>query len=1028
MPSQSKMIAFALIQAVLLLGLSCSSSSSHTPKQLVSLRGQVVKGPLSGATIECFAADGNLNKLYGLDSATTDAEGNFLLALNYFSGPVIIEHRGGSYIDEFSGEVITVDSLEVSLSAVVMDVGSFSSSGSVSVTPLTTMVHKRARVLVAAGKSFEAAVAEAYGEIDTFFELTDSLSTGAADLTDASASGASLESKSYGAILSGLCKVAQDLQIEAMELSKRLGADASDGDFDARDSTGAAISGLPSAGFPAKLAEGIEAFLASNRNASGVTSAELQIVETLAFAADSLPERPEAPEIVNQAGGDGKISISWDASSGALSYNVYYSADPVFLTDVRKLENVKSPLTIGGLTNEIEYNVYVTAVNRVGESDPGGTIQEHPKIVAPPRPMLGLPVTDDGSVKIAWDEVIDATEYDIYFAEGTSVTSMAGTRIARATSPHLQTGLESGTSYAFTVVARNAHGHSADSNVVVATPYRNLRDHFTFVDAAAGKTLNAVRAHGPKNVYACGEDGTVIFVDDATGIAQTIATGIAQDLRGIWSSGSSALYVVGRGGVAARMLGNQTFAKLTVPTADDLNAIDAASTDGIYIVGDSGGIFFGDGNGTFSKLGSPTTRNLNSVSALSAESFYAVGDEGTIVRRLSGGSVQLQNSGTDVNLRGVLAISETRIYACGENGTILHSSGDGSWSLVKPQEEGATYEGVFATGPNLVCFAGGDARGMTLTFVDVSGNVSSLVQAAGTARSVHGNRLGLWLAGDSGALIRYRHFFAEDSGTTTGLRGVWASGASDVYAVGSGGTILHSAGDEVWTKLASGTESRLESVWGSSSDDVYVAGTEGVILHRTTGDFAAESSGLTTTIERVWGFGAGSVYAISKDKVIKRGEDGSWSVVAEGAPTNLAGLWGSSAIDVYAGGSSAVLLRQATNGGWRTQGGTNLSFNIEGIFGRSGLDVFAVGDDVVAHSFGGPFVSKNAPVMANLRDVHGNSLTTIAVGDTGTILQVTGAAESSFLASGTAENLHGVFVLEDGTTYVVGASGTILRN
>ena len=62
------------------------------------------------------------------------------------------------------------------------------------------------------------------------------------------------------------------------------------------------------------------------------------------------------------------------------------------------------------------------------------------------------------------------------------------------------------------------------------------------------------------------------------------------------------------------------------------------------------------------------------------------------------------------------------------------------------------------------------------------------------------------------------------------LRGVWCYSASDVFAVGWDGTILHYDGSS-WNLMNSGTDSILEGVWGSSSSDVFAVGNGGTILH-----------------------------------------------------------------------------------------------------------------------------------------------------------------------------------------------------
>jgi photosystem II stability/assembly factor-like uncharacterized protein len=59
---------------------------------------------------------------------------------------------------------------------------------------------------------------------------------------------------------------------------------------------------------------------------------------------------------------------------------------------------------------------------------------------------------------------------------------------------------------------------------------------------------------------------------------------------------------------------------------------------------------------------------------------------------------------------------------------------------------------------------------------------------------------------------------------------VWGSSGSDIFAVGEGGSILHSDGTN-WRALRSGTTNALYGTWGSSSSDVFAVGAGGTILH-----------------------------------------------------------------------------------------------------------------------------------------------------------------------------------------------------
>ena len=72
-----------------------------------------------------------------------------------------------------------------------------------------------------------------------------------------------------------------------------------------------------------------------------------------------------------------------------------------------------------------------------------------------------------------------------------------------------------------------------------------------------------------------------------------------------------------------------------------------------------------------------------------------------------------------------------------------------------------------------------------------------------------------------------------NSGTPNNLKDVWGSSASDVFAVGGDGTILHYDGNPAGTwssDIASGTAKNLSGIWGSSANDVFVVGNGGIII------------------------------------------------------------------------------------------------------------------------------------------------------------------------------------------------------
>ncbi len=93
-----------------------------------------------------------------------------------------------------------------------------------------------------------------------------------------------------------------------------------------------------------------------------------------------------------------------------------------------------------------------------------------PAPAAPAAPAMVSVTAGGNSVAVAWDTVMGATRYNLYYKQGTTVDTVSGTKLAGVTSPDTVTGLTGGTQYAFGVSAVNAGGESSLSGVQTATP------------------------------------------------------------------------------------------------------------------------------------------------------------------------------------------------------------------------------------------------------------------------------------------------------------------------------------------------------------------------------------------------------------------------------------------------------------------------------------------------------------------------------------------------------------------------------
>ena len=298
------------------------------------------------------------------------------------------------------------------------------------------------------------------------------------------------------------------------------------------------------------------------------------------------------------------------------------------------------------------------------------------------------------------------------------------------------------------------------------------------------------------------------------------------------------------------------------------------------------------------------------------------------------------------------------------------------------------------------------------------------------------------------------------SGTTNNLSGIWGSSGSDVFAVGSGGAILHYNGS-TWSAMSSGTTQTLNGVWGSSETDVFAVGSGGTILHYNGSTWSAMSSGTAFPLYGVWGSSGTDVFAVGDDSywdnidihyykgIILHYNGSTWSTIASGTAFPLYGVWGSAADDVFAVGGYWETGFYCTCGLCRWQCRVYYSVRLRGIkhfngtswseitssndelyggWGSSGSDVFAVGNGgTIAHYDGSVWSAMASGTAQQLNGVWGSSGSDVlAVGNGGTIAHYDGSAWSA-MASGTAQRLNGVWGSSGNDVFAVGVNGTILH-
>lgn len=263
--------------------------------------------------------------------------------------------------------------------------------------------------------------------------------------------------------------------------------------------------------------------------------------------------------------------------------------------------------------------------------------------------------------------------------------------------------------------------------------------------------------------------------------------------------------------------------------------------------------------------------------------------------------------------------------------------------------------------------------------------------------------------------------------TNYALTAVWGTSENDVWAVGSGGTIVHWDGT-AWVATPTKIRSTLRAVRGSGPNDVWAVAMTDTIVHSsgfangsaewTLVNGAAPPKSAIAALS-LWSSGPGDLrigtrarnffdpntgdYPWVDQYTLKLDPDGGsvgWEpVLGEG---NVYGMWGSSEADLWVVADNSE--RQKWQKGMTKHGtlgdaglvwkevDSQSSFRLEGIWGSSA----------------------NEPVWA--------------VGEQGTIRRMTaGAARWEIVASPTTENLHAIWGSRADDIWAVGDAGTILH-
>ncbi|MFV8258787.1 fibronectin type III domain-containing protein [Bdellovibrio bacteriovorus] len=163
---------------------------------------------------------------------------------------------------------------------------------------------------------------------------------------------------------------------------------------------------------------------------------------------------------------DSQLLVSWSTSKGASSYELKYGTAAGTYTNSIKAS--KSPVVIeSGLVPGTTYYFRVTASNEIGTVD-SSSEKSYPYMGAPGEFALLTVVPGNSQVALTWEASPEASSYTVmYGTSAGSITTSAGNSLTTAKTVST---LDNGTTYYFSVIAKNSVGNATSTNTLSATP------------------------------------------------------------------------------------------------------------------------------------------------------------------------------------------------------------------------------------------------------------------------------------------------------------------------------------------------------------------------------------------------------------------------------------------------------------------------------------------------------------------------------------------------------------------------------
>lgn len=312
-------------------------------------------------------------------------------------------------------------------------------------------------------------------------------------------------------------------------------------------------------------------------------------------------------------------------------------------------------------------------------------------------------------------------------------------------------------------------------------------------------------------------------------------------------------------------------------------------------------------------------------------------------------------------------------------GNVFVGAPDGMWRLQEgrwlrvPELDGQYVIGLAAS-PGGRAWAAALHDGVTdvLQFDGSCWNIADRVQPS-TDGAVNVDAIGaasdsdVWVVGTRWVGAEQRGYLLHYDGRTwsnlpdapTALTRVAAAPGGGLVAVGRGGGMvsLVSGSAPGWTDLRAGSAAALRGIWAAGPNEAWAVGSEGTILHvggAGDGGAVASMAPLPVDLADVFGRSSQDVWAVGRWGTAFHFDGGRWSTVTTGARADLHAVFDAGPSDVWLGGDGGTLLH-GNGQTFAASAPTNAdsTLDVTDIHGTAPNDVWLTGGNaagaVVAH-------------------------------------------------------------------------------